>query len=68
MRKIEKVTKLSLTSFMFCVSSELWIFFNTSVKNLLELSACKDVQESFKLWKLKEAFCDNNNGAINKIL
>jgi len=48
---------------MFCVSLELRILFNTSVKNLLELSGRIDVQESFKLLKSKEAFCDNNNGA-----
>jgi len=52
---------------MFCVSLELRILFNTSMKNLLELSGRIDVQESFKLLKSKEAFCDNNNGAIKKI-
>jgi len=37
------------------------------MKNLLELSGRIDVHESFKLLKSKEAFCDNNNGAIKKI-
>jgi hypothetical protein len=51
---------------MLCVSLELRILFNTSMKNLLELSGRIDVHESFKLLKSKEAFCDNNNGAIKK--
>jgi len=51
---------------MLCVSLELRILFNTSMKNLLELSGRIDVQEPFKLLKSKEAFCDNNNGAITK--
>jgi len=54
---------------MFCVSLDVRILFNTSVKNLLELSGRIDVQESFKLLKSKEALCDNNNGAIkNKFI
>jgi len=53
---------------MFCVSLELRILFNTSMKNLLELSGRIDVHKSFKLLKSKEAFCDNNNGAIKKII
>jgi len=36
------------------------------MKNLLELSGRIDVQESFKLLKSKEVFCDNNNGAIKE--
>jgi len=64
-RKIEQITILSHTSLTFCVSLELFILYNTSVNNSLELSGRIEVHESFKLLKSKELFC-NNNGAINK--
>lgn len=51
---------------MFCVSFELRILFNTSVKNILELSGRIDIQQSNKLLKLKEVLSDNNNGATKK--
>jgi len=47
---------------------ELRILFNTSMKNLVELSGRIDVQQTFKLLKSKKAVCDSNNGAIKKHL